>query len=322
MTAPASGAKGGLLTLGETMASLRAAGPLKLGGDLRLSVAGAESNVAIGVSRQGQAASWVGVVGDDELGRLVLRTLRAEGIGLDGCRVESALPTGLMLLEPKPALLTQVAYYRSGSAGSTLSAEDVRAAIAALEPSVVHVTGITPALGPGPQAAAREAAELGRGMGATVCFDVNYRAALWPRCAARKTLAPLARMASIVVASEDELPLASGLEDSAAHVEALLGAGVSEVVVTRGAAGATAVTPDGSWQQPALPVTAVDTVGAGDAFVAGYLAALLDGEEIAGRLERAAATAAFCVASRGDWEHLPTRAELDLLSFEPGATLR
>ena len=60
-----------LLTLGETMAALRSGGPLKLGGQLQLSVAGAESNVAIGVARLGHRTRWVGRVGDDELGTLV-----------------------------------------------------------------------------------------------------------------------------------------------------------------------------------------------------------------------------------------------------------
>jgi 2-dehydro-3-deoxygluconokinase len=60
-------------------------------------------------------------------------------------------------------------------------------------------------------------------------------------------------------------------------------------------------------------VTAVDVVGAGDAFVAGYLSARLDGLDLAGRLRRGSALGAFAVGSRGDWEGLPSRAELALL---------
>jgi 2-dehydro-3-deoxygluconokinase len=316
---------GGLLTFGETMASLRAAGPLKLGGDVRLSIAGAETNVAIGLARQGQDVSWVGVVGDDELGQLVLRTLRAEGVHVDGCRVEPAAPTGLMLVEPKLALVSQVSYYRGGSAGSTLSAKDVATGLARQEPRLVHVTGITPALGPGPHAAVHAALDWARTAGAAVCMDVNFRSALWPPERARAVVAPLARAATVVVASDDELALASGLEPAAAeatHIGALLDAGVSEVVITRGSAGATVATPTLTCHRDGISVAAVDTVGAGDAFVAGYLAAWLDGEEIEGRLDRAVATAAFCVSTRGDWEGLPTRSELRLLKVAPGGTLR
>ncbi|WP_422804717.1 PfkB family carbohydrate kinase [Streptomyces noursei] len=79
---------------------------------------------------------------------------------------------------------------------------------------------------------------------------------------------------------------------------------------------------DGPHHQPAVPVRAVDPVGAGDAFVAGYLSALLDGADLAGRLARAATTGAFAAASRGDWEGAPTRAELSLLGAPPGTVVR
>ena len=90
-------------------------------------------------------------------------------------------------------------------------------------------------------------------------------------------------------------------------VHSLLAAGVAEVVVKRGARGATGFTADGATDR-AGPAgrRAVDLVGAGDAFVAGYLSGLLDGADVPARLHRAVTTAAFAVATRGDWEGLPT----------------
>ncbi|MFH8747384.1 carbohydrate kinase family protein [Streptomyces rimosus] len=79
---------------------------------------------------------------------------------------------------------------------------------------------------------------------------------------------------------------------------------------------------DGSLHQPAVPVRAVDPVGAGDAFAVGYLPALLDGEGVAGCLERAVITGAFAVAFSGDWEGAVTRAELHLLGAPPGTVVR
>lgn len=108
----------------------------------------------------------------------------------------------------------------------------------------------------------------------------------------------------------------------AAQARLLLDQGVGEVVVKLGAEGATAFTHGGSLHRPAKPVRAVDAVGAGDAFVAGYLSALLDGEGPAGRLERAVTTGAFAVASPGDWEGAPTRAELGMLGAPPGSVVR
>jgi 2-dehydro-3-deoxygluconokinase len=94
-------------------------------------------------------------------------------------------------------------------------------------------------------------------------------------------------------------------------------------VVKRGAHGAGVHTAAGRFESPAVAVTSIDTVGAGDAFTAGYLSALLDGEDIAGRLHRGTVMGAFAVSTAGDWEGLPTREELVMLaSARSGATVR
>ena len=73
---------------------------------------------------------------------------------------------------------------------------------------------------------------------------------------------------------------------------------------------------------PAHPVVAVDPVGAGDAFVGGYLAELLLGADVASRLRTAAACGAFAVTVPGDWEGLPTRRDLQLLTTPEGTVVR
>ncbi|MFC9679563.1 sugar kinase [Streptomyces sp. NPDC056948] len=306
------------------MAALRAQGALRLGGSLGLSVAGAESNVAIGLARLGHRVRWAGRVGADELGALVLRTLRAEGIDTEHAAVDdTGRPTGLLLTEPRLGTLTRVSYYRAGSAGSAVSPADVLPALASGS-RVLHLTGITPALGPSAAEAVHAAAEAARDAGMTVCLDVNHRSRLWSHDRARTTLRPLLAHIDLLVASEDELPLVlerpAAAESEAVH--SLLSAGVGEVVVKRGARGATSFTAEGATDRAARQVDAVDLVGAGDAFVAGYLSGLLDGADIPARLHRAVTTAAFAVATRGDWEGLPTRDELGLFDEPDGTTIR
>ncbi|MET7403374.1 sugar kinase [Dactylosporangium sp. NPDC005572] len=307
-----------VLTLGETMAAFKFGGPVRLGGTATVSVAGAESTVAVGLARLGHHAAWVGVTGADETGALVRRTLRAEGVDLTWARVEAARPTGLILFESRLPGVDRVTYHRAGSAGATLTAVEVAAAVEAAAPRIVHVTGITCALGAGPAEAVRTAARLGRAAGATVCLDVNHRRRLWSDDEAAATLRLLVSDVDVLVASDDELHLVAG--DDA--VAGLLAAGVREVVVKHGADGATSHTADGSLHRPARHVAAVDTVGAGDAFVAGLLSGMLDGLDAGGRLDRAVTTGAFAVATRGDWEGLPTRDELALLDHAPGTALR
>ncbi|SNS70581.1 2-dehydro-3-deoxygluconokinase [Asanoa hainanensis] len=306
-------------TFGETMAALRADGPIRLGGTMRLSVAGAESNVAIGLARLGHRVRWTGLVGRDEPGELVLRTLRAEGVDVTHARVDSRGPTGLLLFERRIGDVVRVTYHRAGSAASYLSSGDVLPALDP-PPRLLHVTGITPALGPAPASAVAAAARSG----VRVCLDVNYRSRLWDRDQAAAALRPLVPSLSVVVASDDELDLIAPptATTEADRVAALLDAGVTEVVVKRGAAGATGHTTRETVHTPARRVRVVDVVGAGDAFVAGYLSGLLDDLDLTGRLDRAVTTGAFAVASPGDWEGLPTRSELDLLDTGPESTLR
>ncbi|WP_432093401.1 sugar kinase [Streptomyces sp. bgisy100] len=312
-----------VLTFGEAMAALRAEQPLMLGGSLRLSVAGAEANVAIGLARLGHAVRWVGLTGDDEFGRLVVRTLRAEGVDISHAVTTEAGPTGLVVFEPRVADLVRVAYFRTGSAGSRLAPVHLDAALSE-GARILHLTGVTPALGPGPARAVHSALRDAGRQGMTVCLDVNYRGKLWSRAEAARVLRPLVPHVDVLVASDDELAVVApaGAATEAARIEALLSRGVGEVVVKRGSVGADVFTGAGTITRDAVAVPVRDTVGAGDAFVAGYLSGVLDGGPVELRLDRAVTAGAFAVATVGDWEGLPGHHELDLLRAEPGSTFR
>ena len=300
-----------VVTIGETLVTVRsdAVEPLAIGSHLRLSIAGAESNVAIGLARLGHTVRWVGLVGDDDFGRLVLRTLRGEGIDTSLTRIVPDAPTALLVKQHRLAQLSRVAYYRKGSAGSRLD-RDVALSALTDPPRLLHVTGITVALSDSASGAVSAAVGEARRNGVHVSLDVNYRAALWSRADAAASLRPLAALANTIFGSEDELEL---VEPDSAD---------ATIVVKRGADGAELYGTDGVSQEPALDVAAVDTVGAGDAFVAGYLSALLDELDPSSRLKRACATAAFAVSTHGDWEGLPPRGELPLLELDANATLR
>src|SRR5690606_12259732 len=192
-----------VLTLGEAMAALRPHGPVRAGTVVDLSVAGAESNVAIALARLGHLSRWVGVVGSDRLGDLIVHTLRAEGVDVSHV-CAAAAPTGLVLFESRLPGLTRVDYHRTGSAGTELSTS---AALAALTPPprAVHVTGVTVAIGRRPAEAVRKVVERARDLGALVCLDVNHRARLWSAADARAALRPLIGRVDVVVGSPDEL---------------------------------------------------------------------------------------------------------------------
>ena len=312
-----------VVTFGEALASVRARepGPLRLGGSLQLSIAGAESNVAIGLARLGHRVRWVGRVGADEPGALVLRTLRAEGVDVDHVEVDSSRPTGLMLVERRTEDVVRVDYRRKDSAGAMLTPAALEAALDPV-PRIVHATGITPALSAGAREAFATTLHRTAQLGSKVCLDVNYRRQLWDHADAFACLRDVVPDVHILVASEDELGLVAGVDEEAAAVQTLHDAGVREVVVKRGSRGASAFRK-GETAHCAAPTVAVhDILGAGDAFTAGYLSATLDGEKPAARLERGVQVAAIAIGCLGDWEGLPWRDDLPLAASPPGTTLR
>jgi 2-dehydro-3-deoxygluconokinase len=299
-----------VVTLGETMALVAAPeiGLLRHATSLRLSCGGAESNLAIGVSRLGHTATWVGRVGDDEFGVMVRRMLAAEGV--DGrVRVDPGAPTGLMVKYRRTATVTQVQYYRRGSAGSRLRPDDIDADLVR-SARILHVTGITPALSDGAREAVRYAVGVARAAGVLVSLDLNYRRLLWSPEEAGPVLAELVRQADIVFATEPEALLVVTGDSPAALGRALGSLGPEQVLVKRGAFGAVAVLRDEVLTVPAVPVTEVDPVGAGDAFAAGYLSRLLEGGTPAECLETGALAGAYTVTVPGDWEGLPGPADL------------
>lgn len=303
-----------LVTIGETMALLTAQhpGPLAHVSSMGLGIGGSESNVAIGVQRLGGTAVWCGRTGADSLGQLVRREIRAEGVTVRSIEDPSA-PTGLMLKERRTMSTQKVSYYRAGSAGSKLTPEDLDSSLIS-GAAVLHVSGITPALSATAATTIREAIEIARSQGVTVSFDLNYRANLWTTEDARRSYQELIPLTDIVFAGDEEAVIATGpAHEPTELAQRLADLGPSQAIIKLGSKGAVASIDDKIYHQHAVAIEAVDTVGAGDAFVAGYLADLMAGKAPADRLELAAKTGAFACLAYGDWEGLPTRPELALL---------
>lgn len=291
-----------LVTLGEAMAVLATPGVglLRHATSLDLRVAGAEANLAIGAARLGARTAWVGRVGDDEFGALIRQTLAGQGVDVGGVVVDPEAPTGLMVKERRTAAVTRVSYRRSGSAGSRLAPGDIDPDLVR-RAKVLHVTGITPALSDTARDAVRAAVELAQSAGVLVSVDLNHRDGLWSPADAVADYRWLVARCDVLFATESEI----------AMVDA---DGPAEVLVKRGARGATAVIDGVTLEAPVFDVTTLDPVGAGDAFAAGYLAERIAGADPAQRLRTAAAAGAFAVTVQGDWEGLPSRSELAMLT--------
>ena len=288
----------GVVTLGEALVSFRTPRPLAGSWSASAHVAGAESNVAIGLARLGHPVAWVGCVSDDDLGTWVTGTLAGEGVDVRRVRrIPDADAAAMVLVNPADHA-RRATYLRRGSAGSRLAPGDVLAALDATT-SWLHLTGITPMLSASAADAWVAAARRARALGVRVCLDVNYRPALGSREQAAAALAGARGLVDLLVASDDEIDL---FDDPS----------VSTTVIKRGPDGATLLHDGRSVDVVADRVEVVDVIGAGDALCAGLLSGLLDGLDHADALRRGTWVAGRCVASTGDWEGLPYRSDLAL----------
>ncbi|WP_334151485.1 sugar kinase [Microbacterium sp.] len=299
-----------VVTLGETMALVRTTeiGSLRHAHGMALGIGGAETNVAIGLARLGVAVSWLGRVGDDSLGERVAREIRAEGVDVRTV-VDPDAPTGLMVKERPSAASTAVHYYRAGSAGSRLGAADLPDGWVE-SASLLHVTGITPLLSTSARDAVLAAVARARAAGVTVSFDINYRSALAIPAVAGPVLCEIAEHADIVFGGDDEFAILYPDASSAESAALLRDAGCATTVLKQGPAGATVFIGDTTVESSGFVIDAIDTVGAGDAFVSGYLSALLDGLDVDATLRRANACGAMACLTPGDWEAAPTLRDL------------
>ena len=183
--------------------------------------------------------------------------------------------TGLMVRHQRVAGHISVDYHRAGSAAARLCSGDIPDDVLA-GAAILHVTGITPALSESARQAVFDAADRARGLGLTICLDVNYRAKLWEPAAAGPVLRALAARADILLAGPGEARLLLVDEQAGvgpAMLTHLAALGPHEVIVKDGARGCAALIEGASFTLPALSVPVVDPVGAGDAFAAGYLLA-------------------------------------------------
>jgi sugar/nucleoside kinase (ribokinase family) len=296
-----------LLTVGEPLICLAASGRLAASPSLGKSIGGAEANVAIGLARLGLRAGYVSRVGADPFGDEIVRTLRGEGV--DVSRVQRSLqrPTGLMVKELRSPADVRVHYYRQGSAATELDG------IGEVPPArYVHATGITLALGAGPAAAVHELLTAARAMGASVSFDPNIRLKLWSLDDAVAAVREVLPAVDDLLLSEAEALAVAGARDLDEALHVFADRGIARIVVRRGAEGAVGVAGSERVEvaaEAAGPV--VDSVGAGDAFTAGYLFERLAGRTFAAAMATGAWAAGHVVAHPGDYEGLPDRADYD-----------
>ncbi|WP_195572348.1 sugar kinase [Paenibacillus sp. 1001270B_150601_E10] len=300
-----------VVTFGETMALFSSTDTrgIEYAQTMMKSFGGAESNVAIGLARLGHRVGWFSRLGMDPLGRYILKGIRGEGVDVSRVQLAEQEVTGVMMRE-LVAGQSSVYYYRKHAAARGLQPEHLdRAYIEAS--SILHVTGITCALSPNCADTVEAAVRIAKEAKVKVSFDPNLRLKLWSIEEARARLLPLADEADYFLPGLDELKLLYGTDDQRDIFKRL--GRLSAVSIVKGGVGMNYVVQGSQVNEvPYQPVEqVVDTVGAGDAFCAGLLSGLVRGCSVQEAVQLANVTGAMAVQAFGDWEALPTWAQVE-----------
>lgn len=276
-------------------------------------LAGAETNVAIGLARLGLKVGWLSRVGNDSFGRFIRKRVGQEGVDISRVTTDMAFRTAIQLKAravngADPA----IEYYRRGSAASHLSQADFDE-VYFRGARHLHATGIAAALSSSSMAFSHQALDFMRADGKTISFDPNLRPMLWPSQEVMvQKLNELACKADWVLPGLNEGKILTGYSEPRDIAAFYLDQGVGQVVIKLGAEGAYFRNTSEEGIVAGVPVTeVVDTVGAGDGFAVGVISGLLEGLTMPEAVMRGNRIGAFAIQVSGDMEGLPTRLQLD-----------
>ncbi len=264
-------------------------------------------------ARMGGRAAMIGVVGEDDFGRICLDRLQRDGVDVSGCLAVPELPTGTAFVRYRQDGTRDFVFNMWTSAAGRLAwTADVEAVVA--QAGHLHVMGtllgqdiVWPLI--------ERAAKIVKARGGTVSLDPNMRKELTADAVTGARIAKIVSMSDLLLPSGSELYLAAGVDPSAGEdmaLERLFSQGVSEVAVKRGDQGASCFQPGGlRTDEAAFKVTEIDPTGAGDCFGGAYLASRRLGLTVQEALVYANAAGARNVTMRGPMEGAGMRNDLD-----------
>ncbi len=313
-----------VILFGEPMALFVAdtVGPLEDVEHFTRSLAGAEVNVCIGLTRLGHKATYITRLGDEPLGRYVEKFLTKEGIGTEFITFDPVYRTGIQLKNKVVEGDPYAPYYRKGSAASHMSVKEIDA-IDFEGIKHVHITGIPPALSESCRQATYRLFERAKENNVYISFDPNLRPALWESKEVMiQTINDLASRADMVLPGTAEGLILMGSDKPEEMADFYQRLGAKTVVIKLGGAGAYVRTEKESYTVEGFKVEKViDTVGAGDGFAVGVISGRLEGLSLKDCVRRGNAIGAIQIQHISDNEGLPTREELEAFISSDGKIL-
>ncbi|QEN87126.1 5-dehydro-2-deoxygluconokinase [Labrys sp. KNU-23] len=290
-------------------------------------VGGCPANIAIGTARLGLKSALITRVGDEAMGRFIREQMQREGVAIEGVHTDPARLTALVILGVRDEKQFPLIFYRDNCADMALDESDIDEALIASAAAIV-VTG-THFSQPNTDAAQRKAIRLAKKHGRKVVFDVDYRPNLWGLAGhgageeryikadhVTQHLQTILPDCDLIVGTEEELAIAGGSEDTLETLRRIRAISAGTIVCKRGPMGcvvfpgAIPASLDDGIRGPGFPVEVYNVLGAGDAFLSGFLRGWLRGEPLETACAYANASGAFAVSRLLCSPEIPTFTEL------------
>lgn len=282
-------------------------------GSFAKSVGGCPANIAVGTARLGLQSALITRVGHEQMGRFIVEQLAREGVETAGIATDPDRLTALVLLSVEAEGVSPMIFYRTDCADMALSEDDIDESLIAAARAIV-VTG-THFSRPNSEAAQKKAIRLARAHGARVAFDIDYRPNLWglaghdagfERYVASDMVSQKFQSVlpdcDLIVGTEEEILIASGEADLLTALRTIRTLSSGTIVLKRGPMGC--IVYDGAIPDDlehgivgkGFPIEVYNVLGAGDAFMSGWLRGWLTGEPHATSATWANACGAFAVS--------------------------
>ncbi|MGQ9746635.1 MAG: carbohydrate kinase family protein [Candidatus Caldatribacteriaceae bacterium] len=270
---------------------------------------GAPAIFADCLARLGEKVFFVGAVGNDDFGTLIVDRMKRDGVNVSGIKHLSDFTTGVAFVTYFRDGSRKFIYHISRAASGQIFPEDISEEIFA-NLDFLHVMGSSMLINEQCREAHLRALGLVKQGGGKVSFDPNFRPELLGKEKARELFQPILRESTVFFPTAEEVKVLTNEEDIERACWAVLEQGPTIVALKKGREGSTIYTRDGRWDIPAFVVEEVDPTGAGDCYCAGFLAGLARGLSVeeAGRL--ANAVGALAVTKKGPMEGAPTWQEV------------
>ncbi len=289
---------------------------------------GSSANVAFGCARLGLKSAMMTRVGNEQMGRFLLKTLKEEGCDISQIKMDKERMTALAILGIKDSQTFPLLFYRDNCADMAFCVEDVDEQFLS-NCKALHITGThfsTPLV----RAGSVHALQLAQKHDVRTIFDIDYRPVLWgvtnlsdgqardiPSATVTKVMQEMLPYFDLVVGTKEEFCIAGGASDLMPALQEVRKHTRATLIVKLGPLGCVIITQEipahisEAYSIPSPKVEVLNVLGAGDAFLAGFLSGWLRGQNYEMCCRRANASGALVVSRHACAPAMPTQEELD-----------